>query len=477
MAKPKNHKLRRFIFGNLFVLTVVLVFFILHLPKLTQPPLDEHSWRQVDTAAVARNFAEESPNIFYPRVDMRMQYSGITGMEFPIYNYAIFIFNSVFGFAHWHGRLVSLVVSLFGLFFFYKLLQSKFSESVARVGLVTLAMLPLYFYYARNIQPDMLMVTASIIALYFTQRFCVTKLRRDLWIALSFLSLAMLVKIPAVFIVIPMLSLLGWRRLVAAFTPANLLFGALVVVAPSAAWYAWSAHLSAAFGLGQYYYGDLDLRQSLRLIKTSEYWRVMLFYSLPQHNSAAPAWLAAGFGFIYAAVRKYWLPLAWLAAVGLFLVIFANKSFYHNYYSLPLAPALAALLAVGFVWLWNIFKSENRLVPYLFALTYFASLVLVAKPKLQAAYAISNPEYARLESVMDKVSTRHDLIITTDGAEPRMLYFAHRKGWALAPDQANIQELESLHRLGAKFVVTDATTKLDGLRMVFHDDAFDIYSL
>jgi len=44
---------------DIFILSVVLVVaFVFRLYKINIPLADLHSWRQVDTAAVARNFAK-----------------------------------------------------------------------------------------------------------------------------------------------------------------------------------------------------------------------------------------------------------------------------------------------------------------------------------------------------------------------------------------------------------------------------------
>ena len=78
---------------NYLAAILIVLFALIHMPWITTPPIDEHNWRQTDTAAVARNFQFESSNIFLPRVDGRGQFSGITGMEFPAYNYILYVAN------------------------------------------------------------------------------------------------------------------------------------------------------------------------------------------------------------------------------------------------------------------------------------------------------------------------------------------------------------------------------------------------
>lgn len=72
------------------VRTWILIFFLIRLVGITNPPVDiAHSWRQITGNMVSRIFLEIDANIMYPRVDMAGEKSGITGTEFPLLNYLI----------------------------------------------------------------------------------------------------------------------------------------------------------------------------------------------------------------------------------------------------------------------------------------------------------------------------------------------------------------------------------------------------
>ena len=102
----------------------IAVTFLHRLASILQPPLEvAHNWRQTTVTMVARNFLEIDPNIFYPRVDMAGELSGITGMEFPLLNYLIYLVSLIFGYEHWYGRLINLIVSSVGIWCFYDLLK------------------------------------------------------------------------------------------------------------------------------------------------------------------------------------------------------------------------------------------------------------------------------------------------------------------------------------------------------------------
>ena len=110
----------------------ILLFFILRLYGITNPPLEvAHNWRQTTVTMAARNFYETDNNILLPRIDIAGEKSGITGMEFPFLNYLIYLVSLVFGYAHWYGRLINLVISSIGIFYFYKLIVKYFGVKVA----------------------------------------------------------------------------------------------------------------------------------------------------------------------------------------------------------------------------------------------------------------------------------------------------------------------------------------------------------
>src|ERR1700738_4501513 len=69
---------------------------------------DWHQYRQYDTAAVARNFAEESLNIFYPRVDWRGNSPGYVEVEFQAFTLPVALLYRVFGVHEWLARILNI---------------------------------------------------------------------------------------------------------------------------------------------------------------------------------------------------------------------------------------------------------------------------------------------------------------------------------------------------------------------------------
>ncbi|NJL87139.1 MAG: hypothetical protein HC886_16055 [Leptolyngbyaceae cyanobacterium SM1_1_3] len=67
-------------YSRLFLLALAL---LVRLYNLQSPIIGVHSWRQADTAALARNFYENGLNFFYPQVDWGETRLAMPKLSFP----------------------------------------------------------------------------------------------------------------------------------------------------------------------------------------------------------------------------------------------------------------------------------------------------------------------------------------------------------------------------------------------------------
>lgn len=76
-------RIKEFFIHYLDFIPWIALFFFHHLPWITQPPVEvSHNWRQTDVTMIARNYFEGESSLFYPKVDVCGEKSGITGAEF-----------------------------------------------------------------------------------------------------------------------------------------------------------------------------------------------------------------------------------------------------------------------------------------------------------------------------------------------------------------------------------------------------------
>lgn len=134
-----------------------------HLPIIDQSPRGPHTWRQCHTLAVARNFQTEGMNIFRPRVDKRNDGSGVTGMQFPSYEYILAMSYRIIGEHNATHRLFSLLLTFLSCIAIYRIALDIFRfESIALLGAAMLPWSPDLFYHSSNALPDVLALCAGL---------------------------------------------------------------------------------------------------------------------------------------------------------------------------------------------------------------------------------------------------------------------------------------------------------------------------
>ncbi|NOU48014.1 MAG: hypothetical protein HOO86_13265, partial [Bacteroidales bacterium] len=235
----------------------IVLFFIIRLYGITNPPLEvSHSWRQTTVTMVARNFYEVDANIFYPRIDFAGEKTGITGMEFPVLNYLIYLVSLLFGYTHWYGRLINLFISSVGIFYFYKIITKYFDEKLALQSSVIL-LSSLWFAYSRKIMPDIFSMSLTIIGLYFGTQFLDRQQKRLFHLLLFFLFtlIGILSKLPSGYILILFVLFLVNNELRMSI---RLLFSAtmaLILLLVGIWYYYWVPELVAKFGFWHFFMG------------------------------------------------------------------------------------------------------------------------------------------------------------------------------------------------------------------------------
>lgn len=425
----------------------ILLFFLLRLYGITYPPLEvEHNWRQTTVTMVARNFVEVEANPFYPRIDIAGEKTGITGMEFPLLNYFIYLASAIFGYEHWYGRLINLFVSSIGLFYFFRLIKDFFGDKVAFNSTIVL-LFSIWFSYSRKVMPDTFAMSFVIASLFYGLRY----LRgAGGWTSLLFYSILMLAgvlaKLPSAFImVIFSLPLLDRQNGLSAkiyFSISSFLVLALVGF-----WYFyWVPYLVQEYGFWHFFMGK-GLYEGMLEIGDNLGLTLERFY--------ATAIKYVGFGlFIFGllvALHKRDKKLIWTFSLSLlaFIPVMFKAGYtfpHHSYYIIPFVPVMALVCGYG------IAQIPGRR----WAVLCLIALGIEGVLNQQHDFRISTPSAAvvNLERDLDLFSRRSDLILINSGQYPTPMYFAHRKGWVAYNEQvADEAFIQDRQRLGLKYIV------------------------
>jgi len=251
-------------------------------------------------------------------------------------------------------------------------------------------------------------------------------------------------------------------------------------------WYLWSDHLSKAYGMGNYFYGDISFAKSLALVATKGFWYRICDYTLPIRFVFGPIYLLAFMGLFVSIVRKKYLPIVWLLSFVVFIAVFAVKSFYHNYYSLPLVPPIALMVGIALEWIYSNLKKDSKIIAKIFIVVIVAGGTIVAFINAERVYKNRvDRSYSKLESIVDAVVPKNKLVITNANSNPVALYFSNRKGWSLPNALLGENEIKTYIIAGAKYLIIDksfsTTSQISELstryKNIYEDNTFVIFEL
>lgn len=451
----------------------IVFFLLIRLIGITNPPLETgHNWRQVTGLMVSRNFLEVDLNPFYPRVDDNRGESGIIGMEFPLMNYIYFVLAKLFGYQHWYGRLIALISSSLGIFFFYKLIQREFNQRKALYAMLALTC-SIWFSYSRKMMPDVFSISLMMPALYYGISYFRQNRNDYLMAYFLFGLLAGLSKIPALIygaVFIPFL--LGKAYTLKVKLKFLISSGFLLTIVYL--WYFWwCPHLSSEFG-NWYNTGQSFVEGWNELVQNS----AAVFKNFYFHSFYS--YLAFGLfilGLFFALKAKKTKVLLGLGLpLALFLIYMIKSGFFfhhHNYYIIPIVPALALL--IGYL--------LDEKIPRKWAIVLIALCCLESMANQQHDFIIKEKQSykMKLESLAEQYIPPHSLVVINIPDNPQELYLSHRKGWLAS--QADIQEEEYLENLKAKscdFLIVDFRNwegENPKFKAIFEGPDFGIYKL
>ncbi len=425
----------------------IVVFFVIRLIGITNPPLEvAHNWRQVTGLMVARNFTEGDMNLFHPKVDETNGASGIIGMEFPLLNYLHAGVAKVFGYEHWYGRLINLIVSSFGLLFFGRILALLRYDRKTQLIATLLLSASLWFSFSRKTMPDTFSLSLMLGAFFYALRFLKEGRWWELVLMLILSAFGLLSKIPSALYFFTLLPFLFSRNF-----PLRRRFALMIVASVSFSlsifWYFfWCTHLSYVFG--NWYNSGTSLHQGWSEIITHPMEVLNNFYFDAFSGYIVFLFVLIGIFISIKQKQKALLIVAGFTLVGgVGLILKSGHYFYHhNYYILPFVPMMALFAAVG---LRSVKKSW-----LMYSLVFIG--VMEGILNQQHDFFIRQSEVYKLElpEFVDGFSEKDDLFLFNSNGNPQELYFAHREGWVCYEEELNSEKyMNEVLAQGGKYLV------------------------
>jgi hypothetical protein len=157
-----------------------------------------HAWTQSDRYALALGFLNNGFDFFHPKTYNLLTVDGITRVDFPIHEYIVALLMKITGL---HEpvifRLYMLVYAIAGLVFLFRLCNLFTTTFYKNLFVVIFLFLsPVYLYYADGFLPSIPSLSNVFIGYYFYFRYKKSSVQKDFTLAIFFLTLAALARLP-----------------------------------------------------------------------------------------------------------------------------------------------------------------------------------------------------------------------------------------------------------------------------------------
>jgi hypothetical protein len=449
----------------------ILIFFILRIIGITNAPLEiGHNWRQSLTNMVARNFLEGNANLLYPQIDMAGNQTGIIGSEFPFYNYLIYLVSLVFEYSHWYGRLINLVVSSFGIYFFY-LLVSKISNKQIAFNASIVLLSSIWFAFSRKIMPDTFSVALVIIGLYYCYMYLTSGSLIKIFPFFIFITLGMLCKIPALSLTVVISIIILIKEIPTKRKLIILSLTAISFIIVGLWYFYWVPYLVKTYHYQLYFPKGMaeGFKEILPLLP--QLFEKFYFSSLCSY--LAFAFFLAGLYPVFRNGNFYLKTGILVITLTFFIFILKTGSVFplHNYYIIPFTPVMALLAGYGL----------NMVTPkYLYILLLLISLEGIANQQHDFFIKKSEKYKLQLENLTTKIVAKNDLIVINGSQSPQEIYFAHRKGWTVDNKMINRKDLTYLKESGAKYLIINKESfaaPIEYFPKIYSGTNYDFYML
>ncbi len=438
---------------------------------ITAPPLEiGHNWRQVTGLMVARNYLEIDSNILYPRVDNNAGGSGIIGMEFPSLNYIYFYVAKIFGYTHWYGRLINLIISSLGLFFFSKIIRRFFSYKIAFASTLFLAG-SIWFSFSRKMMPDTYCISLMLIGLYYGIKYLDQGKFINVSLYVLFSSLGILSKIPAgiYFALLIPLLIADFKRV-----RKNVIFiVTLIPILLTYLWYfMWNPYLSELYG--NWYNIGVSIPKAYNEIISHFDLVLKNFYFNSFSSYILFVFFLMGLFQVFKHHNRF-LIYAITAVFGFFVVYILKSGFifyHHNYYIIPFVPIMA-LVAGYFV--------AHIKKHWIFVFCLFIGLAESILNQQHDFFIKDSEKYKlELETIADKVSTKNELIVINGNDNPQQIYLTHRKGWTCSNSQITDESfIKNIQKKGCRYIFINNHTYNQSInkKIVFANENYTVYDI
>ena len=446
MLQKKSHLYFSKFFTSFSIWPIVSIGLLLRLVNINAPVLGVHSWRQADTASIARNFLANNLIFWQPQVNWSGSTNGLVECEFPLYQYLVAHLYKFFGVNEIFARGLSVLFGCLSIIFLFRLTKRVFDVQVAWWGALFYSILPACVFYSRTIQPESLMMFLAVLSLDRWLAFLDDNNKKNLLISWLAFTIAVLIKVlPIFWIGIPILITGFQKSLIYKY---KLYIYPIFTILICFLWYSYSYKLGQSTGLSFGLWVSDSSRYSLSVLLELRYYIDLIFRILLRN------FLLLGFPLIILSIQVAGINNIFV--IGIFSVLLTGFvspiSFgVHEYYQLPIMIFSCPLMGVGFIKFKTIMLRNRFIINLFISLLFVASLVMLKLDYWDLENPLNQPVWHSSDLLKNNTNSS-DLIISVTGGDPTLLYLADRKGWLISPMNLDKKIISEWKNEGAKYI-------------------------
>lgn len=489
MAQRKKQKEKKSNILLFFLIVLLLIgAFIVRLYKINTTLSDHHSWRQVDTASVTRNYSRNGIDLLHPKYDDLSSIQsgkdnpeGYRMVEFPFYNaisaslYSIILQSLSI---ETISRLVTIFFSLTMIISVYFIVRKEYSNLTALSSVFFLSFYPFSIFFSRTVLPDTMAISLTITSLaiflysFYNQNKFIKGFKT--LTALLLFALAILVKPTVIFYGIVFLAILIKEHGIKFFRSPTLYLIPFTIL-PFILWRWWILQYPEGIPGSQWLITSVNTYKGLeKIFFKPAFFRWIFIERIQNLILGGPSIFFVLLGVLN--TKRNLTAISIGIASLLYLFTFQGGNVQHDYYQIMILPSIAVFFGIGINSLFNNRKSLFQIITItVFCVSIISMSILYSWYSMSYFYGTNESLY-NISQIIKTITPKESKIVTDTIGDTTLLYLSDRKGYP-----APILSWEELKKRNMDYFVTmkeevgeDLKNKL---KLVLESDSVYIFKL
>lgn len=476
--------------ADFLILAVILIIAAaVRSYKIDAPLADFHSWRQADTAAVARNFQRNGFDLMHPTYDdLSNLQSGIDNpngyrfVEFPIYNALFAGLHSALpslSLETW-GRIVAVFFSLLCIASLYYLAHMEVGRPTAIFTTLTYAVMPFFVYFSRVILPETPAVATAMASLALLHMFTTStttkgKLFFFLSSSISF-AISLLIKPTTIFYALPLVVLFAQKYKYSLPKKLHVFIYFIIAGLPLLAWRYYITNFPEGIPASSWLISQVNTFEGPKeIFMRPAFFRWIFFERI--NNLILGGYLTAFFVLGILRKQKTFMLLSIVIASFIYIFTFQGGNVQHEYYQVMAFPGIALAVGLGAALIVETTKTfihpvlTTPIIVVLFSMSFLFSWFQVK------GYYVIPQDLLLMAKIMKTFTKPTDKVIADRMGDTTLLYLSDRKGAPLL-----YRSIEEMEQMGYTYILTDKKEIVEQLKeknytKLFENSQFALFKL